>query len=54
MDKIDDGTLSEHTEGDINFSTWRQDWSSSHIDVPTAQILAEDRRYFLYQSLSTP
>ena len=54
MNNINDGTLSENTEGDVNFSPRRQEWSISHIDGPTAQILAEDTRYFLHQSLSTP
>jgi 4-aminobutyrate aminotransferase len=54
MDKIYDENLSEYNEGDVNFSPRRQEWSISHIDGPTAQILAEDTRYFLHQSLSTP
>lgn len=42
------------SEGDINLSQNRQTWAKSHLDAPTQQLLAEDARYFLHQSLSTP
>jgi len=42
------------SEGDVNFSDNRQAWASSHLDAGTRQLLAEDARYFLHQSLSTP
>ena len=45
---------SERAEGDVNLSPRRQAWTKRHIDESTAQILAEDERYFLHQSLSTP
>jgi len=45
---------SERTEGDVNLSPRRHAWTKKYIDESTAQILAEDERYFLHQSLSTP
>ena len=42
------------TEGDINLSSRRRAWSKHHIDANTAALLADDAKYFLHQSLSTP
>lgn len=42
------------SEGDVNLSQNRQAWAKSHLDALTQQVLAEDARYFLHQSLSTP
>ena len=42
------------SEGDVNFSASRRAWADSHLDEETRQLLAEDARYFLHQSLSTP
>lgn len=42
------------SEGDINISPRRQHWTDQNIDPETRQILEEDERYFLHQSLSTP
>jgi 4-aminobutyrate aminotransferase len=42
------------SEGDINLSAHRVEWSAKHIDEPTKQLLADDAKYFLHQSLSTP
>lgn len=42
------------SEGDINLSPARQEWSRQHISAATRQLLEEDARYFLHQSLSTP
>lgn len=42
------------TEGDINFSPARQGWYALVRNGETAQYLAEDERYFLHQSMSTP
>ena len=42
------------SEGDVNLSENRQTWAKSHLDAVTQQLLAEDARYFLHQSLSTP
>lgn len=44
----------EPSEGDVNLSPQRRAWSEQHIDEATRQLLAEDARYFLHQSLSTP
>ncbi len=44
----------ERSEGDVNLSPRRRAWSEQHIDKDTARLLAEDSRYFLHQSLSTP
>ncbi len=45
---------SELTEGDVNLSPRRNAWIKKNIDKSTAQMLTEDERYFLHQSLSTP
>lgn len=42
------------TEGDINFSEERQKWNRQITDADTTKILADDARYFLHQSMSTP
>jgi len=42
------------SEGDINISPRRQEWQEKHIDEKTRALLADDTRYFLKQSLSTP
>src|SRR5262245_52259730 len=42
------------SEGDINISPLRAEWSRGHISGETRQLLEEDAKYFLHQSLSTP
>lgn len=42
------------SEGDLNLSSRRAAWQAAHLDEATRQVLAEDTRYFLHQSLSTP
>ena len=42
------------SEGDINISPRRARWQAEHLDADTRTLLAEDERYFLRQSLSTP
>ncbi len=42
------------TEGDINFIEERQKWNQKISDTLTRQILADDARYFIHQSMSTP
>ncbi|AZN41482.1 aspartate aminotransferase family protein [Paenibacillus albus] len=42
------------TEGDINLSPERQEWQNQHLSEETKEILEEDSRYFLHQSMSTP
>ena len=52
--KISENQKPKQTEGDINLSPRRVVWAREHIDNLASQILAEDARYFLHQSLSTP
>jgi 4-aminobutyrate aminotransferase len=42
------------SEGDVNLSPRRAQWQAEHLDAATQDLLAEDARYFLHQSLSTP
>jgi 4-aminobutyrate aminotransferase len=51
MEKIDDILKNE---GDVNVSPLRKAWQDEHIGPETAEILTEDEKYFLKQSLSTP
>lgn len=41
-------------EGDVNLSPLRKRWEAEHLSSATRALLAEDARYFLHQSLSTP
>ena len=42
------------SEGDVNLSSAREAWQQAHLDQETLALLAEDARYFLHQSLSSP
>ena len=42
------------SEGDLNISPRRRQWQATALDAETQTLLAEDARYFLHQSLSTP
>lgn len=42
------------SEGDVNWSPHRTAWNLQNIDDETRHWLAEDAKYFLHQSLSTP
>ena len=42
------------TEGDINITEARRKWDDRITDLQTRQIMEEDARYFLHQSISTP
>jgi len=42
------------SEGDINISKRRDEWQKNHIGPQSRELLREDERYFLKQSLSTP
>lgn len=42
------------SEGDVNLSGQRAAWQAAALDAQTRALLAEDARYFLHQSLSTP
>jgi 4-aminobutyrate aminotransferase len=44
----------ERSEGDVNLSPRRSAWAENHLDENTEAMLAEDAKYFLHQSLSTP
>lgn len=44
----------QRTEGDINLSEKRQQWQDANLSRETKDILDEDSRYFLHQSMSTP
>ncbi|HEY2839192.1 MAG TPA: hypothetical protein VGJ26_08590, partial [Pirellulales bacterium] len=49
-----DSLAGEKSEGDTNISPLRERWQAESIDNATRQLLADDARYFLHQSLSTP
>ncbi len=42
------------SEGDVNLSPRRAAWQQRAVDQRTRELLEEDARYFLHQSLSTP
>lgn len=49
------GTLDHlKAEGDINLSDRRKEYQIRNLDERTKELLAEDAKYFLHQSLSTP
>lgn len=41
-------------EGDINLSPVREQWQARSLSEEARELLAEDSRYFLHQSMSTP
>ncbi len=45
---------SMRAEGDLNLSPHRQAWLAHDLDDATRDLLDDDARYFLHQSLSTP
>ncbi len=49
-----DSMLKMKTEGDINLSEERKKWQNDYLDQKSIEILKEDQKYFLSQSLSTP
>lgn len=44
----------DRSEGDINLSDRCTAWQAQHLDEATRQLLADDARWFLHQSMSTP
>ncbi len=42
------------SEGDVNLSSQRTTWQAAALNAEARALLAEDARYFLHQSLSTP
>jgi 4-aminobutyrate aminotransferase len=51
-----DGTFKEvpQSEGDVNSTPLRVSWLRTQLNDATRQLLEEDARYFLHQSLSSP
>ena len=47
-------TTVPQSEGDINLTPARTSWQNAQLDEETRAMLAEDARYFLHQSLSSP
>ncbi|MFO0946948.1 MAG: aspartate aminotransferase family protein [Planctomycetota bacterium] len=45
---------SDRSEGDVNYSNRRAQWQSKHLGERSKNLLEEDARCFLHQSLSTP
>jgi 4-aminobutyrate aminotransferase len=50
----DNDLSAEKSEGDTNISPLRAAWQAESLDAEARELLAEDARYFLHQSLSTP
>ena len=46
--------LNKKTEGDINLTPARSNWTQNEIDDTTKILLEKDARYFFHQALSTP
>jgi 4-aminobutyrate aminotransferase len=47
-------TKPSESESDTNRTAARAAWAARALDAPTLALLAEDERYFLHQSVSTP
>jgi (R)-1-hydroxy-2-aminoethylphosphonate ammonia-lyase len=47
-------TPEDLAEGDVNLSPRRKAWQAENVGPASRALLAEDARYFLHQSLSTP
>jgi 4-aminobutyrate aminotransferase len=54
MDAGDKNLDALKSEGDINLTAARKEWSRQNIDAETRKWLELDAKYFLHQSLSTP
>lgn len=44
----------DRSEGDVNLGSRRAAWQAAHLDARSRELLEEDARWFLHQSLSTP
>ena len=44
----------DRSEGDVNLGGRRAEWQAGHLDQATRDLLSEDARWFLHQSMSTP
>src|SRR5580704_6228395 len=42
------------SEGDLNLSARRRMWTGEHLGPEATELLAQDAKFFLHQSLSTP
>ncbi|MEW6236453.1 MAG: aspartate aminotransferase family protein, partial [Candidatus Omnitrophota bacterium] len=52
---MDNSNLEKYrSEGDLNLSLRRAAWAKANINAETQQLLQDDAKYFLHQSLSTP
>ncbi|MFH1137290.1 MAG: aspartate aminotransferase family protein [Pseudomonadota bacterium] len=47
-------SLADRAEGDVNLTSRRERWVRENLSPTTRELLDEDARYFLRQSLSTP
>src|SRR6478672_6004693 len=47
-------TTPSESESDTNLSTQRRAWAEKNVDPEAQTLLAEDEKYFLRQSVSTP
>ena len=54
MNEADRGSDIPQSEGDVNLSSARERWQSENLNDETRALPAEDARYFLHQSLSSP
>lgn len=54
MKQPEDSARVQQSEGDVNHSAAREAWQREHLEETTRNLLAEDARYFLHQSLSSP
>jgi 4-aminobutyrate aminotransferase len=54
MQTVEGPTSWQLAEGDSNQTSRRTAWQAEHLDEETRELLAEDARWFLHQSLSTP
>ena len=54
MQSIPENLARFKSEGDINISLHRAEWQDAALNTETRDLLEEDARYFLHQSLSTP
>ncbi len=54
MEKQQHNQQVPESEGDVNLSPARELWQQANLNEETRELLAEDARYFLHQSLSSP
>jgi 4-aminobutyrate aminotransferase len=54
MEPVDKNLDALKSEGDINLTVARKEWSAKNLDAETRRWLDLDAKYFLHQALSTP